>query len=320
MHHAICAPAAHAAWRQALDAWLDLRGSRAASQPPHRVPAAGACRCWPRVYVYDDLPREFTDDQLARNRAQPPPIYDPRCETNFYAAEVTLHRFLLASPARTLDPRQADWFFVPAYVACFLINNHPNNLTRTGAWHARLRQHLMRQPFFNASHGRDHLFLFAQGYGARLAGDWQAIHNAVFLVHNGQPSAPEYTSGKDLPVPPALTGYPDLRPVAPDLPAALAAMPDAPLAAGSPQQLLAAASRLLHAHSGSHQASAASPLAPRRWLAHFGGTVLTGAKQFQDGMWYSKGVRQYIKKHFRRLPGFRITGTRSKDYLLDMAQ
>ena len=56
----------------------------------------------------------------------------------------------------------------------------------------------------------------------------------------------------------------------------------------------------------------------KKWLAHFGGTVLPINLTDERGSHYSKGVRQYIKEHFSSDPKFRITGTRIKTYIEDM--
>ena len=39
-----------------------------------------------------------------------------------YVLEVILHEWLLASPHRTLDPHQADWFYVPVYASCAMVS------------------------------------------------------------------------------------------------------------------------------------------------------------------------------------------------------
>ena len=39
-----------------------------------------------------------------------------------YSIESALHEYLLQSPHRTLDPEQADFFYVPVYTSCFF---HP---------------------------------------------------------------------------------------------------------------------------------------------------------------------------------------------------
>ena len=38
-----------------------------------------------------------------------------------YVLEVMLHEWLLSSPHRTLDPTEADWFYVPVYATCAIV-------------------------------------------------------------------------------------------------------------------------------------------------------------------------------------------------------
>jgi hypothetical protein len=46
---------------------------------------------------------------------------NPKLPTpNSYASETLLVELLLASPHRTLDPEEADFFFVPVLSACYL--------------------------------------------------------------------------------------------------------------------------------------------------------------------------------------------------------
>ncbi len=231
-----------------------------------------------KIYVYS-LPEIYNKEQLDRNWKKPPPIRDPNCTRNFYSAEYSFHQFLLKSPIRTVDPWEADYFYVPSYPSCFLINNHPNNLTKTAMFHEKLFNHITtRYSYFNLSLGRDHIWIFSQGFGPKMFGNWKLINNGIFLVHNGQFTLDEFTPHKDIPIPPDLTGYnfpsvyelpPNKRPV-------------------------------------------------RKWLAHFGGTVLPANLKDERGSFYSKGVRQYIKKHFTTDPSFRITGTRVDSYVTDM--
>ena len=231
-----------------------------------------------KIYVYD-LPEIFNKGQLAANKAKPPPIYDPNCTANFYSAEYSLHQFLLNSPHRTMDPWVADYFYVPSYSSCFLINNHPNNLTKTAIFHRQLYNHITtRYSYFNLSGGRDHVWTFSQGFGAKMFGNWSMINNGIFLVHNGQFTLDEFTPHKDITIPPDLSGY--NFPSVFELP------------------------------------SSQRPV--RKWLAHFGGTVVSIKVQDERGSFYSKGVRQYIKQHYSNDPKFRITGTRVDTYIRDM--
>ena len=231
-----------------------------------------------RIFVYD-LPSVYNIDQVRINSLRPPKIWDPNCTTNFYSAEISLHRYLLRSEYRTLDPDEADFFYVPAYSCCFLINHQPNNLTKTGVFHHKLLRYIRTSyPYFNRSDGRDHVWAFTQGFGARLFGDFHQIRSGIFLVHNGQFTLEDFTPHKDLTIPPDLSGYgyPSLY----ELP--LSKRPN------------------------------------KQWLAHFGGTVLPLNLTDERGSHYSKGVRQYIKEHFSHDKDFRVTGTRVNSYVKDM--
>ena len=231
-----------------------------------------------KIFVYD-LPTAFNKDQVTRNFLHPPKIWDPNCTANFYSAEYSLHRFLMKSKYRTLTPSEADFFYVPAYSCCFLINNQPNNLTKTAIFHQKLLNHIRTSyPYFNLSDGRDHIWAFTQGFGPRLFGDFKQISNGIFLVHNGQFTLDDFTPYKDLTIPPDLTGY------------------------GFPS--------VYEIPESSRPA--------KQWLGHFGGTVIPLNTTDERGSHYSKGVRQYIKEHFTNDPDFRITGTRVKTYIKDM--
>ncbi|KAJ7530989.1 hypothetical protein O6H91_14G050400 [Diphasiastrum complanatum] len=110
-----------------------------------------------RVYVYE-LPAKFNQDWLS----------NPRCSSHLFAAEVALHRILLKSSVRTLLPEDADFYFVPVYVAC-------NFSTKNGfpsLQHARtLLQSAVEliskdMPYWNKSNGRDHVFVATHDFGA----------------------------------------------------------------------------------------------------------------------------------------------------------
>lgn len=111
-----------------------------------------------------------------------------------------------------------------------------------------------------------------------MFGNWKLINNGIFLVHNGQFTLDEFTPHKDITIPPDLSGY--NFPSVYELP-----LKERPI---------------------------------RKWLGHFGGTVVAVDLKDERGSFYSKGVRQYIKKHFSADPSFRITGTRVDTYINDM--
>lgn len=232
------------------------------------------------VYVYE-LPSRFNRDLVDASHMSPSHIRDPYCDENFYSSEVHVHQFLLKSAVRVADPAKADFFYVPIYSTCDLINSQPNNLRRTGRNFRRAMAHIIDEyPFWNESDGRDHIFLFSQGFSARLAGDWTFIKNAIFLVHNGEFTALEYTAHKDITIPPELRAY------------------------FQPVYRLPNSSRPSAKH--------------RRYLAQFGGQVVDGRVSDHRGSNYSRGVRQYIRNHLTYNPSYRITGVRSPTYLSDM--
>ena len=231
-----------------------------------------------RIFIYE-LPPAYNRDQVRRNAISPPKIWDPNCTANFYSAEYSMHQFLLKSEYRTLKPEEADFFYVPAYSCCFLINNQPNNLTRTGIFHTKLLSHIRTAyPYFNRSNGRDHVWAFTQGFGARLFGDFHRIRSGIFLVHNGQFTLEDFTPHKDLTIPPDLSGY------------GFSSVYELP----------------------------EEKRPEKQWLAHFGGTVLPLNLTDERGSHYSKGVRQYVKEHFSNDKDFRVTGTRVSTYVRDM--
>ena len=238
-----------------------------------------------RVYVYN-LPPKYNRLQVERSHEQPSPVRDPHCDTSFYSAEVKVHHGLLRSAARTRNPEEANFFYVPIYVTCFLLNNHPNNLTRTGMMYDEAMDYIIRKyPFYNRSQGRDHVYTFTQGFGARLAGkNWVRIRNGIFLTHNGDFNSEdmEYTARKDIVIPPALDDY--LTPV----------------------------------YIDENASRNSRVLARRPHMAMFGGQAFSASISDHRGANYSGGVRQYLAKHGAEMPGFHISGVRAEDYLENM--
>lgn len=240
-----------------------------------------------RVFVYN-IPPKYNRLQVERSRLRPSPVRDPYCDSNFYSAEVKVHHGLLRSAARVTDPEKADFFYVPIYVTCFLINNHPNNLTRTGAFFEEAMSYVRQHwPYFNRSQGRDHVYTFTQGFGARLAGpNWRSLRNGIFLVHNGDFTSNdmEYTPRKDIVIPPALDAY------------------------------------LTPAYIDTQTSAAARILEHRVHMAMFGGQAFSASISDHRGSNYSGGVRQYLALHAPEYPGFYISGVRSNDYLANMRE
>jgi hypothetical protein len=112
-----------------------------------------------KVYVYE-LPGHMNVDVLAS---------EPRCEKHMFAAEVHIHRTLLSSPVRTLDPAAADWFYVPVYTSCKYL---PSPWFGVDPWFGRkqavaaIKWVKQRYPYFLASFGKDHVMAITYDYGA----------------------------------------------------------------------------------------------------------------------------------------------------------
>lgn len=105
-----------------------------------------------------DLPAKFNEDWLA----------DERCSNHLFAAEVAIHKVLMKSPIRTLDPYEADFFFMPVYVSCkfspktgFPWLGHASKLMQ-----AAVKYVSTKMEFWNRNGGRDHIFVAAHDYGA----------------------------------------------------------------------------------------------------------------------------------------------------------
>lgn len=110
-----------------------------------------------KIYVYE-LPPKYNTEWLGNER----------CSRHLFAAEVAIHRALLSSDARTLDPYDADFFFVPVYVSCNFsaVNGFP------AIGHARLLISSAvdlvssSHPFWNRSNGADHVFVASHDFGS----------------------------------------------------------------------------------------------------------------------------------------------------------
>lgn len=164
-----------------------------------------------KVYYYD-LPPKFNQELVDESHRNPPKIRDPFCDESFYSAEYTIANHFKNSPVRTMNASEADYFYVPILSTCYLMTNLPNDVEKTGAFFEEAMDVVINEfPYWNQSDGRDHVFMFAQGFGARLSGDWTKYRHATFLVHNGDYDEDHFNTHKDIVVPPDLSHY--LKPV-----------------------------------------------------------------------------------------------------------
>ena len=135
-----------------------------------------------RIYIYD-LPSKFNADL---SRDHPDCKWDSAYtwETK-YTLEVYLHEMLLKSELRTLDPEEADLFYVPVYVGCFL-HSHGTNFIKTQE-HIRDSQQWVQTnyPYWGRSQGRDHVFTLTHDIGACIA-PFQELRHAILITNTGE--------------------------------------------------------------------------------------------------------------------------------------
>ncbi|KAF8066266.1 SULTR2 [Scenedesmus sp. PABB004] len=153
------------------------------------VPAGRARR--PRIFVYD-MPSRFVGRLLQYRPSKATCSWRVWSKNNYtiptttdsdnawrYPLESHLHELMLQSPHRTLDPGEADYFYVPVYAACFMEavagwadapwwSVHSRSTVKQGvAMHLDALDHIRSTyPHWNASGGADHIWLFAHDEGA----------------------------------------------------------------------------------------------------------------------------------------------------------
>ncbi|XP_019702480.1 uncharacterized protein [Elaeis guineensis] len=155
----------------------------------------------PLIYVYD-LPPEFNSHLLEGrhwkfecvNR-----IYTDENRTlwteQLYGSQMALYESILASPYRTMNGEEADYFYVPVLDSCLI--TRADDAPHLGIQkHSRLRSsvtldfykkaydHIVDQYlYWNRSSGRDHIWFFSWDEGACCAP--KEIWNSMMLVHWG---------------------------------------------------------------------------------------------------------------------------------------
>jgi hypothetical protein len=110
-----------------------------------------------KVYVYE-LPTKYNKKMVAK---------DSRCLSHMFAAEIFMHRFLLSSAIRTLNPEEADWFYTPVYTTCDLTPwGHPLPFKSPRIMRSAIQFISSHWPYWNRTDGADHFFVVPHDFGA----------------------------------------------------------------------------------------------------------------------------------------------------------
>lgn len=155
----------------------------------------------PLIYIYD-LPPKFNSLLLEGrhfkfecvNR-----LYNDNNATiwtdQLYGAQMALYESILASPYRTLNGEEADFFFVPVLDSCIITraDDAPHlsmeqhlglRSSLTLEFYRKAYDHIVEHyPFWNRSSGRDHIWSFSWDEGACYAP--KEIWNSMMVVHWG---------------------------------------------------------------------------------------------------------------------------------------
>jgi len=123
-----------------------------------------------RIYVYDESEVPGLSKLLQGQ------IY---CSRGQWGTDVQFHDFFVTSPLLTKDPAEADFFFVPGYAICVL----EGNIYTLDEVDAIYKDVVRALPYFNASGGRDHIFVFGSGMAHNVFQSWEDyIPQAIVLT------------------------------------------------------------------------------------------------------------------------------------------
>eukprot|EP00775_Hariotina_reticulata_P001698 gene1698-2044_t len=182
----------------------------------------------PKIFVYD-MPSRFVGRLLQYRPSKQTCTWRVFSKSNYsmyttsenehswrYPLESHLHELMLQSPHRTLDPEQADFFYVPVYAACFM--EAVAGWADAPWWHTQSESSVKQgvfmhldalnwirttYPYWNASNGANHIWLFAHDEGACWA-PTEIYNRSIILSQWGRLAPPAYKS-KNGPVTESLT-------------------------------------------------------------------------------------------------------------------
>lgn len=161
----------------------------------------------PLIYVYE-MPPRFTSWMSTYRKGD-------WTHDHWYGADVIMHHDLLQSPHRTLDPEQADYFFIPLYLSLgyYTHRYYFKHFTQTAAVALRAALKYVQEtwPYMKRNGGRDHILVFTQDQGNRFVRS--LVPQATPLIHVHHWGAPrtvlvdgtpmgDHLPGRDITTPP----------------------------------------------------------------------------------------------------------------------
>ncbi|KAL3905618.1 MAG: hypothetical protein SGPRY_010853, partial [Prymnesium sp.] len=162
----------------------------------------------PRVYVYD-MPPRFTSWLSAFRKGD-------WTHDHWYGVDVMMHTQLLRSPHRTLQPEEADLFFIPLHLSLGYYSHRYYFKHFTNPAQKPLRDAIKyvktTWPYFGWRGGRDHVVVMTQDQGNRYVRSSVPEADPLIMIHHwGAPGGSplvdgqgqgDHRPGHDLTVPP----------------------------------------------------------------------------------------------------------------------
>ena len=156
-----------------------------------------------KIYVYD-VPPQYHVWMAAHFRRS------GRWDQSYlYSLDAKLHRWLLHSPYRTLDPNAADYFFIPCYLSLGFYDFEFGLYWMSNRGHVFLKGVLnyisQTFPYYNRSKGSDHILVMTNDKGATfIRGSVPQLQHVNLITQWGWVRPHIHHPESDIVVPPML--------------------------------------------------------------------------------------------------------------------
>ena len=157
-----------------------------------------------KIFMYN-LPPRFNVEIVETN---------VKCRLgHMFGAEMAIHESMKQSVVRTLDPREADLFYVPVYTSCKYLGKPYFGIDPWfGKRMAKKSVQYVKQefPFWRRRQGQDHVFSMTYDYGACFeykyskadaAGVQRVLNNAILLTTISDATVSCFRPSIDVPIP-----------------------------------------------------------------------------------------------------------------------